>query len=94
MIRRQLIIGLISLLVLQMLIPLFGTAAAPASATRADEGTTVYFAMQEDMPNFNYLDLASNSVWKDYVLGKWCWEGWGKKSQRFRRAPCLTFAKG
>jgi ABC-type transport system substrate-binding protein/protocatechuate 3,4-dioxygenase beta subunit len=31
--------------------------------------------MQQDMPNFNNWDLNSNSVWKDYVIGKWCWEG-------------------
>ncbi len=32
-------------------------------------------AMQQDMPNFNLFDLNSNSVWKDYVLGKWVLEG-------------------
>ncbi|NIW81917.1 MAG: hypothetical protein GWN18_04905, partial [Thermoplasmata archaeon] len=31
--------------------------------------------MQQDMPNFNIFDLNSNSVWKDYVLIKWCFEG-------------------
>lgn len=39
------------------------------------ENDVWYMAMQQDMPNFNNWDLASNSVWKNYVLGKWCWEG-------------------
>jgi ABC-type transport system substrate-binding protein len=43
-------------------------------ATAQDEGETVYIAMQQDMPNFNYFDLASNTVWKDYVIGKFCFE--------------------
>lgn len=43
-------------------------------ATAQDEGETVYIAMQQDMPNFNSFDLASNTVWKDYVIGKFCFE--------------------
>ncbi len=43
-------------------------------ATAQDDGETVYIAMQQDMPNFNYFDLASNTVWKDYVIGKFCFE--------------------
>ncbi len=43
-------------------------------ATAQDGEETVYIAMQQDMPNFNYFDLASNTVWKDYVIGKFCFE--------------------
>ena len=28
-----------------------------------------YVGMQDDMPNYNYFDLASNTVWKEYVIG-------------------------
>ncbi|MCK5291477.1 MAG: Ig-like domain-containing protein [Thermoplasmata archaeon] len=49
-------------------------SAVTFAATAQDEGETVYIAMQQDMPNFNYFDLASNTVWKDYVIGKFCFE--------------------
>ncbi len=34
---------------------------------------TLYIAMQEDMPNFNYFDIPSNTVWKTDVIG-WNWD--------------------
>ncbi|MCK4969833.1 MAG: hypothetical protein KAS77_04880, partial [Thermoplasmata archaeon] len=40
-----------------------------------DDAHVLRIAMQQDMPNYNNFDLNSNSVWKDYVIGKWCWEG-------------------
>ncbi|MGB2582002.1 MAG: ABC transporter substrate-binding protein, partial [Thermoplasmata archaeon] len=46
-------------------------AALPAktvSAAAADEDV-LYIAMQEDMDDFNNYNLASNSVWKYYVIG-------------------------
>ncbi len=42
--------------------------------TAQDGEEVVYIAMQQDMPNFNYFDLASNTVWKDYVIGKFAFE--------------------
>lgn len=42
-------------------------------AKEATEEETLYLAMQEDMPNFSYFDLASNTAWKDYVL-RFCFE--------------------
>ncbi|MCK4443448.1 MAG: hypothetical protein KAW09_02820, partial [Thermoplasmata archaeon] len=42
--------------------------------TAQDDGEVVYIAMQQDMPNFNNFDLASNTVWKDYVIGKFAFE--------------------
>ena len=44
------------------------------SSTAQGNEDTVYIAMQQDMPNFNVFDLASNTVWKDYVLGKFVFE--------------------
>ncbi len=43
-------------------------------ATAQDGEEVVYIAMQQDMPNYNYFDLASNTVWKDYVIGKFAFE--------------------
>jgi ABC-type transport system substrate-binding protein len=42
--------------------------------TAQGDGDVVYIAMQQDMPNFNNFDLASNTVWKDYVIGKFAFE--------------------
>jgi ABC-type transport system substrate-binding protein len=42
--------------------------------TAQGDGEVVYIAMQQDMPNFNNFDLASNTVWKDYVIGKFAFE--------------------
>ncbi|MCK4718671.1 MAG: hypothetical protein KAT70_08390, partial [Thermoplasmata archaeon] len=63
---------LVTALAMQM-IAVFPVVTEAQTAT--SEETTLYIAMQEDMPNFNNWDLASNSVWKDYVIGKWCFEG-------------------
>jgi len=51
-------------------------AALPANtakAAAADEGT-LYLAMQQDVPDFNTWNLASNSVWKSNVIN------WGFES--------------
>ncbi len=74
MMSKKMIVGLAGLFVIQMFMPLVTTpAAALPAATRADEETTLYIAMQEDMPNFNYFDLSSNTVWKSYIIG-WCFD--------------------
>jgi len=52
-------------------------AAIPAghvsAAAAADDSKTLYVAMQQDMPDFNYWSLPSNSVWKANVLN-WAYE--------------------
>ncbi|MCK5414297.1 MAG: ABC transporter substrate-binding protein, partial [Thermoplasmata archaeon] len=58
-----------ALFVLSTVAPVIGPTMA-----QGDE-KVLRIAMQQDMPNFNNWDLNSNSVWKDYVVGKWCWEG-------------------
>jgi len=42
--------------------------ATTARAAAAEEGT-LYLAMQSDMEDFNTFNLASNSVWKENVIG-------------------------
>ena len=62
---------LVSIVLLAMVISGFSvmtTAAAPQPATRANSGV-LKIAMQQDMPNFNYFDLNSNTVWKSDVIG-------------------------
>ncbi len=44
------------------------------SGTAQGSQDTVYIAMQQDMPNYNNFDLASNTIWKDYVLGRFTFE--------------------
>ncbi|MGC8709480.1 MAG: ABC transporter substrate-binding protein, partial [Thermoplasmata archaeon] len=41
--------------------------------TPSSSSGTLYIAMQQDMPNFNYFDIASNTVWKSDVIG-WGWD--------------------
>ncbi|MCK4444045.1 MAG: hypothetical protein KAW09_05845, partial [Thermoplasmata archaeon] len=44
------------------------------SSTAQGNEDTVYIAMHQDMPNFNIFDLGTNTVWKDYVIGKFAFE--------------------
>jgi len=57
-----------------MLLQMFSVFTAGHSKAEAQDETTLYVALQQDMPNFNMFDLGSNSVWKSYVLG-WTLEG-------------------
>jgi len=45
-----------------------GSTVKPSASTG-----TLNIAMQQDMPNFNYFDIASNTVWKTDVIG-WNWD--------------------
>jgi peptide/nickel transport system substrate-binding protein len=44
-----------------------------SAAAAADDSKTLYVALQQDMPDFNYWSLPSNSVWKANVLN-WAYE--------------------
>ncbi|MCU0852306.1 MAG: ABC transporter substrate-binding protein [Thermoplasmata archaeon] len=48
-------------------------AAVPAAAA-ADQPNVLYIGMQQDIPDFNTWNLASNSVWKSNVIN-WGFEG-------------------
>ncbi|MEM3341225.1 MAG: ABC transporter substrate-binding protein [Thermoplasmata archaeon] len=67
---RVIAIAVVGLLIFQMI------AGMGIKETRAqsEEDTTLYVALQQDMPNFNNFDLGSNSVWKSFVIG-WTFEG-------------------
>ena len=63
-------IMLVSIVLLAVVISGFSAmthAMAPQPATRA--GGVLKIAMQQDLPNFNYFDLSSNTVWKSNVIG-------------------------
>lgn len=51
-------------------------AAMPMTSAKAaaEQPGILYVAMQQDMPDFNTWNLASNSVWKSNVIG-WGFEG-------------------
>jgi len=49
------------------------SAAVPVAAA-ADEPNVLYIGMQQDIPDFNTWNLASNSVWKSNVIN-WGFEG-------------------
>jgi ABC-type transport system substrate-binding protein len=67
--KRKLAFALVALFVISTVAPVVGPTLAQ------DDDKILRIAMQQDMPNFNNWDLNSNSVWKFYVIGKWCWEG-------------------
>jgi peptide/nickel transport system substrate-binding protein len=52
-----------------LLVVLAAFSMVPSNAKAAQEGETLYLAMQQDMPDFNTWNLASNSVWKQNVIG-------------------------
>ena len=47
--------------------------AAAATPTRADQGSTLIIAFQQDVPNLNYFDPNTNTVWKFDAIG-WGWD--------------------
>ncbi|MEM0166373.1 MAG: ABC transporter substrate-binding protein [Thermoplasmata archaeon] len=51
----------------------FSAISHGSTVTPNSSSGTLYIAMQQDMPNFNYFDLASNTVWKTDVIG-WDWD--------------------
>ncbi len=67
--------AIICMLLLQGLGPVSTMAGSSGDRGAGDDAHVLRIAMQQDMPNYNNFDLNSNSVWKDYVIGKWCWEG-------------------
>ncbi len=73
--RRK--VGLLSaLVVLLVSISAFsamGSAAQPP-VPKVSEAETLYIAMQDDLPNLNYFDPQTNTVWKSNVIG-WMYEG-------------------
>ncbi len=73
---RLMCYAIICMLLLQGLGPVSTMAeVAGDRGSDGDDAQVLRIAMRQDMPNFNNFDLNSNSVWKDYVIGKWCWEG-------------------
>ncbi len=62
--------------------------AKSASAAAADEDV-LYIAMQLDMPDFNYYNLGSNSVWKYNVIGMG-YEGLSTADYDLRPIPLLA----
>ncbi|MFP3318189.1 MAG: ABC transporter substrate-binding protein [Thermoplasmata archaeon] len=51
----------------------FSAMSHASTVTPSSSSGTLYIAMQQDMPNFNYFDIASNTVWKSDVIG-WGWD--------------------
>ncbi|MVT35389.1 MAG: hypothetical protein GPW18_01220 [Euryarchaeota archaeon] len=51
----------------------FSAMSHASTVTPSSSSGTLYIAMQQDMPNFNYFDIASNTVWKTDVIG-WGWD--------------------
>lgn len=68
--KRAVVAGIVMLFTV-----LSAFAALPATPAAAAQGQgTLYLAMQQDIPDFNTWNLASNSVWKSYVIN------WGFES--------------
>ncbi len=74
MIRRSVIAGLVTLLTVLSAFAVIPSAATLARAGAADQPNVLYIGMQQDIPDFNTWNLASNSVWKSNVIN-WGFEG-------------------
>ena len=76
---------------ISMLLTGFAVMAIPAkaAASAAGDEKTLYIAMQQDMPDFNNWNLASNSVWKANVIG-WGFEGLSGIDQDMTYYPLLA----
>ncbi len=63
---RGVLAGLVTLLMVLTAFAMLPTVPAKA---QTEGGNTLFIAMQQDMPDLNTWNLASNSVWKANVLG-------------------------
>jgi peptide/nickel transport system substrate-binding protein len=64
--KRAVFTGLVMLL---MVLSAFAALPAKTASAEAAEEDVLYIAMQADMLDFNYWNLASNTVWKANVIG-------------------------
>ena len=74
MTSRRVLAGLVTLLTVLTAFAVIPSAATIARAEAADQPNILYIGMQQDIPDFNTWNLASNSVWKSNVLN-WGFEG-------------------
>jgi len=74
MTRTSVLAGLVTLLTVLTAFAVIPSAATLARADAADQPNVLYIGMQQDIPDFNTWNLASNSVWKSNVLN-WGFEG-------------------
>jgi ABC-type transport system substrate-binding protein len=75
MISRRVLAGLVTLLTVLTAFAVIPSAATIARAeAAADQPNILYIGMQQDIPDFNTWNLASNSVWKSNVIN-WGFEG-------------------
>ena len=65
--NRRVLAGLVTLLTVLTAFAVI-PSAMPVSAAAADEPNVLYIGMQQDIPDFNTWNLASNSVWKSNVI--------------------------
>ena len=65
---------LVTVVLLAVLISGFSSAANAATPKANTSGGVLKIAIRYDMPNFNYFDMSSNTVWKSDVIG-WNFEG-------------------
>ena len=64
--NKAMLAGLVMAL---MVLSAFAALPAKTASAAAGDEDVLYIAMQEDMDDFNNYNLASNSVWKYYVIG-------------------------
>jgi ABC-type transport system substrate-binding protein/protocatechuate 3,4-dioxygenase beta subunit len=69
--NSRVLAGLVALFTVLTALAVVPVAHAKAAA---DQPNVLYLAMQQDMPDFNTWNLASNGVWKSYVIN-WGFEG-------------------
>ncbi len=71
--NRRVLAGLVTLLTVLTAFAVI-PSAMPVRAAAADQPNVLYIGMQQDIPDFNTWNLASNSVWKSNVIN-WGFEG-------------------
>ncbi|MBU0623398.1 MAG: ABC transporter substrate-binding protein, partial [Candidatus Thermoplasmatota archaeon] len=73
MTRTRVLAGIVTLLTVLTAFAVVPSASMDARAA-ADQPNVLYIGMQQDIPDFNTWNLASNSVWKSNVIN-WGFEG-------------------
>ncbi|MGQ9587226.1 MAG: ABC transporter substrate-binding protein [Thermoplasmata archaeon] len=68
MTNRRVLAGLVTLLTVLTAFAVIPSAAISVRAAAADQPNILYIGMQQDIPDFNTWNLASNSVWKSNVI--------------------------
>ncbi len=72
--RKSIFVSLLTTAVVLVFVLTALNSLSVTFAQTPESPQPLFIGMQEDMPNYNFFDLGSNTVWKAYAFGDWNFE--------------------